>query len=74
MGGVVTQGEEGKEDKLDSLEQLHKGLYTLWMYYLVSYLKAYPVSGNDKVLTRRSLLKAYLIVLTDTLSQGLTIC
>ena len=30
------------------------------------------VSSNDKVLTRRSLLIAYLIVLTDALSQGLT--
>ena len=43
--------EERQGGQIGFLEQLHQGLYTLWRYYSVSYLGAYPVSSNDKVLT-----------------------
>ena len=42
-------------------------IYTLDVL-LSKLLRSVSVSSNDKVLTRRSLLIAYLIVLTDALS------
>ena len=62
-----TQGEEGKENKLDSKSDYTRVYITLDV--LLSKLSlSISVSSNDKVLTRRSLLIAYLIVLTDALS------
>ena len=53
---------------MDSLELTTLGfIYTLDVL-LNKLSQSIPVSSNDKVLTRRSLSIAYLIVLTDALS------
>ena len=61
------QGEEGKRTSWILRATILGLIYTLDVL-LSKLLLGVSVSRNDKVLTRRSLLIAYLIVLTDVLS------